>query len=186
MTPDKSKVKENNRHVQAKRLGWEIMGESKHPIACVLDVAWIVIIVSIVSLCCGIARAESAAPEIVLQTIAMEADDQPEIGRAMVALTLINRANKRGTTPEIEAKRPFQYSAWNGGGKWARAWLDRYYTPEARQRALIAWNEASKMAIKPEMQGIRHYHHIGVRPKWAVDHKPVLVIKDHAFYAGIA
>lgn len=122
--------------------------------------------------------------EIVYQTIAMESASEPS-GQPFVALTIINRARTRGTSLETEAKRPFQYSAWNGGGKWAKAWLRSYYGVKTRQRAVNAYSEALALASKPQYQGIRHYHARGVHPAWAKGRRPLVVLGNHAFYEGI-
>ena len=125
-----------------------------------------------------IALAGSEPSEVVLQTIAMESANQPAAGQALVALTLINRARNRHTTPEIEALRPFQYSCWNEGGKWAKAWLAKYYTPEARQRAMKAWYQAQEMDLP-----FTHYHTKNVRPYWVKSMKFMLQNGNHLFYA---
>lgn len=121
--------------------------------------------------------------EVVYQTIAMESASEPE-GMKYVALTLINRARKRGTTPEIEAKRPWQYSCFNDPG-WAKRWIRAFYTPKTRHKALIAWGEALKLSLKPELQGIRHYHRFDVHPSWANGHTPAFRSGSHLFYRGI-
>lgn len=128
-------------------------------------------------------RVEST--EAVLQTIAMESANQPARGQALVALTIINRARIRHTTPEIEALRPFQYSAWNRGGKWAKAWLWSYWGYKARKQAILAYSSGLAMASKPKFQGIRHYHTKAVHPGWARGQTPCLVIGDHKFYKDI-
>lgn len=130
----------------------------------------------------SIAHAEPS--EVVLQTIAMESASEPE-GMPYVALTLINRARNRGTSPEIEALRPFQYSAWNGDGKWAKAWLRSYWGVKTSLGARNALKQGVWLASQPRFQGIRHYHTKAVHPAWAIGHKPVLEIGSHLFYEGI-
>lgn len=123
---------------------------------------------------CRIAHAEEVS-EVVLQTIAMESASEPE-GMKYVALTLINRARLRGTTPEIEALRRKQYSCWNDR-KWASRWLTRYYNPQVRQRASKAWYMALENPI-----GVTHYHHKSINPYWTKSMDFIEQIGVHRFY----
>mgnify|MGYP001604832204 CR=1 FL=1 len=146
------------------------------------------LILTALLLSCGVSQAGEVLigdSEVVYQTIALESSNQPMEGQALVALTLINRARDRHTTPEIEALRPFQYSCWNEGGKWAKRWIRRFYTPEASQRARMALKRAITLSVRPEYQGIRHYHVIGVHPKWAKGAVPVFRVGSHLFYSNI-
>lgn len=128
----------------------------------------------------GSASAEPS--EVVLQTIAMESAGRPE-GMPYVAITLYNRALKRGTSMEIEALRPYQYSCWNDA-KWAKAWLDKHYSPKTRLGALNALKRGMVEAVN--YPGLRHYHTIDTRPKWAKGHTPAFILGGHKWYRGIA
>ena len=123
--------------------------------------------------------------ETVLKTIAMESASKPE-GMKYVAITLANRARLRGTTMSIEAKRAYQYSCWNGGGKWARAWLASYWGSKTRLGAINALSEGVVMSLKAQNRGIRHYHTIGTSPYWAKGKTPALILGGHKWYRGIA
>lgn len=128
-----------------------------------------------------IARASDAKNEVVYQTLAMEAANQSDRGMELVAYTILVRASKRGTTPEIESLRRKQYSCWNDR-KWAKAWLGRHYDQKTRHRAVNAWNRASSNPVKPRLT---HYHTLEVHPFWAKGHKPVIIEGDHAFYDSV-
>lgn len=121
----------------------------------------------------------SEVPEVVLQTIAMEAASEPMAGQVLVARTIQNRARKAGITAEQAVLRPKQYSCWNDR-KWASAWLRANYTPSVRLRALKAW----EMAYSSPFKG-RHYHTKAVRPYWAAGKAPAYVVGQHIFYEGI-
>lgn len=123
---------------------------------------------------------EVNASEIVYQTIAMEGANQSLEGQAMIASTLLNRALIRHSTPEIEAKRPKQYSCWNDP-KWARAWLDKHYTPKTRQNAEKAYKTA---LVGSGINHFTHYHRVDILPYWAVGQRGVRH-GDHVFYADI-
>ena len=130
---------------------------------------------------CEPARAEVS--EVVLQTIAMESADQPFGGQVAVAQVLLNRARLRGTSPEVEALRPKQFSCWNDP-KWAQEWLDSHFSEATRHKA----KKALKMASTPDFlkfNRLSHYHHVSIKPYWAIGHTPSLVIGSHAFYEGI-
>lgn len=86
---------------------------------------------------------------------------------------------------EVEAKRPFQFSCWNQGGSWAKAWLTSFYDLKTRLKAKKAYSEGLVMASNPQLQGIRHYHKVGVYPRWAKGHRPVVRVGSHLFYEGI-
>lgn len=146
-------------------------------------ILWIGLSFTVLWLWCFPVHAESA-PEIVYQTIAMESASEQE-GMKYAALTLINRARRRGTSLEVEALRPKQYSCWNGGGKWAKAWLGKHYGVKTRQAALNALETAYKLASDPRFQGIRNYHTINVHPDWAMGHVPAFRVGSHLFYRGI-
>ena len=157
--------------------GWD--GERGHPPT--LSWLWVVVIGLVVSCLmgsCEAARAEVS--EVVLQTIAMEAADQPFEGQVAVASVILNRARRGNISPQSVVMRPKQFSCWNSH-KWARTWLDKHYTPKVRQRALNALNQA----IVGGMTDLTHYHHTGIRPYWAVGHTPSVVIGKHVFYEGI-
>lgn len=124
---------------------------------------------------CSVAYAD--APEVVLQTIAMESANQSAEGQAWVAKTIQTRAQRAKRSPESVVKRPKQYSCWNSP-KWASAWLRVNYTTEVRQRA----SQAYRMALS--LPAVTHYHTKAVKPYWAKHKsmKPVKVIGDHMFY----
>lgn len=126
----------------------------------------------------SIAHAEPS--EIVLQTIAMEAADQPFEGQVAVASVIINRARRAGKGLEWAVLRPKQFSCWNSP-KWAFSWLSRHYGARTRSQALNALERARNAGNRH----VTHYHTRSVMPYWAIGHKPELVIADHAFYSGI-
>ena len=125
--------------------------------------------------------AQSAISEVVLQTIAMESANQSALGQQLVAHVIINRAVVSHKSLVAICKQPKQFSCWNSPSK-AKAWLDRHYTPKARQNARNALETAFKTRAYP---AIRHYHAKSVRPYWAKGHKPTVVWGDHLFYGGI-
>lgn len=125
-----------------------------------------------------VAHAESALPEIAVQTIAMESANQSDYGQYLVASVIVNRA-KGGSLERVCLARK-QFSCWNDK-EWAMAWLVRHYTEKARKRAL----NALERAIKDPYKGITHYHTTGIRPYWAKGKKAVIVEGSHAFYRGI-
>ena len=127
---------------------------------------------------CGVARAEVS--EIVLQTIAMEAADQPLAGQIAVAHVILNRARIGHISPQEAVLRPKHFSCWTSP-KWAKTWLEAHYTPKTRQNALSALNKA----IGGSRNNLTHYHHVSIKPYWAKGHTPRLVIWNHAFYEGI-
>jgi len=125
--------------------------------------------------------------EVVYKTIAMESASEPLEWQVAVAGVILERS--RGSRKSLEAVclAPKQFSAWNTDSKavrWRRAWLDRYYTPKARQNALKALNKAILEQSKGLNPGYTHYHNKDVRPYWSVGHKGVLIGK-HKFYKGI-
>lgn len=125
---------------------------------------------------CRIAHAEVS--EIVLQTIAMESANDLE-GMPYVASTLINRARKRHTSPQVEALRPKQYSCWNDR-KWAKNWLQGHYDKTTRSNALKAYQDARNR----NLGHYTHYHTANILPYWAVGQKGVRHGK-HIFYSNI-
>lgn len=147
------------------------------------------------SLLFGVLLAQSAwavpigDKEIVLKTLAMEAGSEGVDGMAWVALTLHNRALKRNTSMSSEALRRNQYSCWNkdrkGVRSWSRAWLDRFYTEKQRSESIKGLEKGLGMAVKPEYQGIRHYHTKAVRPNWSIGKVPFRKVGSHLFYKGI-
>lgn len=120
--------------------------------------------------------------DIAVKTIAMEASNQDDYGRYLVASVIVNRASERYGTWEsfaldkvcLEHK---QFSCWNGG-KWARAWLGSFGTPKALGRA----ENGLKQAIRGPYQRIDHYHTNGVRPYWAKGKRPIIKYGEHWFY----
>ena len=122
---------------------------------------------------CGTARAES---EIVLQTIAMEAANQPEAGQIAVASVILNRARNAGTTLEHQVSRYKQFSCWNNPA-WSKAWLAKHYTSSVRQSSINALTSAYKRNYL-----ITHYHAKSIRPYWAKHMKLVMEIGNHLFY----
>lgn len=142
------------------------------------------------SLLFGVLLAQSAwavpigDKEIVLKTLAMEAGSEGVEGMAWVALTLHNRALKRNTDLSTEAVRKWQYSCWNDR-KWSDRWLARFYTEKQRDGAIKGLEKGLGMAVKPEYQGIRHYHTEAVKPNWSVGKVPFRKVGSHLFYKGI-
>lgn len=143
-------------------------------------VLWVGLSFSFFWLCwCHPVHAEST-PEIIYQTIAMESASEPG-GMKYVALTLVNRARVRGTTLETEALRPKQYSCWNGGGKWAKAWLGKHYTSQVRYQA----NKALAMALNDNrFPKLINYHTKNIKPYWAKTMKFEFMIGSHMFYSS--
>jgi hypothetical protein len=119
--------------------------------------------------------------KVVLQTLAMESASRPE-GIKFVAITLYNRALKRGTSISYEALRAHQYSCWNSS-KWAKTWLDKHYGPKTRQRA-EKWLKMG-MLEAVDYPGLTHYHTIETSPYWAKGHTPALILGGHKWYRGI-
>lgn len=152
------------------------MTRTKEDVIAHLIVFIIGLIIVLVVTSCDTAHAEPS--EIVLQTIAMESASEPIEGQIMVAKTIQNRAERGNISPESVVLKRKQYSCWNDP-KWAKAWLDRNYTPNVRQRASKAW----EMALG-ESVNYTHYHTIDILPYWAVGHKGERVGK-HIFYGGI-
>lgn len=132
------------------------------------------VIISLVSSC--EVHAQSAVPEVVLQTIAMEGASETIEGQSLIASTLLNRALIRGTTPEIEALRRKQYSCWNMDSKtikWRQTWLSRHYTQKVRLRALNAYkkamldiNSTNPKGLTKNYKGVTMYHTKNCKPKW--------------------
>lgn len=141
----------------------------------------------LLALClCSVGYAEPS--EIVLKTLAMEADG--DASQTAVAGVIISRSMASGKSLEAVCLAPKQFSCWNDG-KWSRAWLTRYYTPKARQRAEMALKQASYEASKGRNPGYTHYHaynvnqwEVEVKPYWARGVKGVR-IGNHVFYRGI-
>ena len=111
----------------------------------------------------------------MLQTIAMESANQPMLGQAYVAKTIQTRARMGNISPQEAVLKPKQYSAWNSP-KTASAWLDKHYTPKARQNAWKAYTMA--YSIPP----VTHYHTLKVRPYWAKAMRHVITVGGHSFY----
>ena len=126
----------------------------------------------------GFATYYTEPSEIVLKTLAMEASGEGVIGMAYVARVIQNRAHLRNSTAEKECLRKKQFSCWNDG-VWAQRWLSKYYTPEVRQKAMKAWEEADNL------EGAwTHYHTVDIKPYWSKGHQGERAGK-HLFYEGV-
>lgn len=121
--------------------------------------------------------------DIVAKTIAMESASKPE-GMPYVAITLYNRALKRGTSMSEEALRRKQYSCWNSQ-KWAKRWLSRHYGASVQLQARLALAKGLEMRKKGIGEGITHYHTVSIRPYWAKGHTPAFILGGHNWYRGI-
>lgn len=144
---------------------------------------WLILLIGLVW--CGEVRAEVLIgdAEIVAQTLAMESASKPE-GMPYVAVTLYNRALRRGTSMSEEALRAKQYSCWNSS-KWAKTWLSRHYKASVQAKAESGLALGLEMARNGMYKGMRHYHTFNTSPYWAKGQKPVLILGGHKWYEGV-
>lgn len=119
-------------------------------------------------------------PEIAIQTVAMESSNQDMMGQYMVAKTIVNRARISNKSLTAICLKPKAYSCWNKHGKWAKAWLGRYYTLSARKQAVIALNRA----LNDRLDCWTYYHEKSVRPYWSKGSHGKLH-GDQVFYEAI-
>jgi spore germination cell wall hydrolase CwlJ-like protein len=140
-------------------------------------VSFIIFAIALLFGSCGTARAES---EVVYQTIAMEASNQPLEGQIAVARVIINRARASNGSLESVCLASKQFSCWNSP-KQAKTWLLRHYDDTTRDRAIKAYHDA--IIANLSYPSINHYHTKQVKPYWAKGHNPSLVIGQHLFYA---
>lgn len=121
-----------------------------------------------------------AESEVVYQTICMEASNQDAFGQMLVAKVIQNRSRAKGISPEAVCLAKYQFSAWNDK-KWAKSWLLRHYTTQARAKAVQAWNDALRA---DKWHKLTHYCTVDTKPYWAVSHKGFRA-GSHIFYENI-
>ncbi len=142
----------------------------------------------------------SLAPlDVIAITIWAEARNQPVEGRIAVAAVIRNRvrAHHWGATYEAVCLAPKQFSCWQAVGGTAnyeavRALKERI--EQGQRPSDVVLTECYAIAqeivsgrLQDNTKGATHYVVTTVPPPlWAVDHTPVCVIGDHAFYAGVA
>jgi spore germination cell wall hydrolase CwlJ-like protein len=124
----------------------------------------------------NVVRAQSDA-EIVAATLIMEAGGEYAKG-SMEAVNEVmhTRAERRGTTPAIEALRRKQFSCWNGVTK-----SEGVLKAKKHRR----WELALRIANGPVTnfaRGADHYHATSVNPYWAKSMKKTVAIGNHIFY----
>lgn len=109
----------------------------------------------------------------LLATVRGEARGEPAEGKRLVAEVLARRAQKRGTSIEHEAHRPWQFSCWNSADP---------------NRELCASEERTLLAVlSVEANGSSptHYHTRAIAPAWAVGHAPCTAVGAHLFYNDV-
>ena len=145
---------------------------TKEDCVAILIVTWIMALIV-----CGVGHCESAYSETAVKTIAMESANQSDYGMYAVSSVIVNRSVDSNKTIKSVCLARKQFSCWNDK-IWAKAWLDRFYTPEVRGRSVLALNKA----LQDPIRGINHYHSVKVKPYWAKGRKPSLIIGEHVFY----
>jgi spore germination cell wall hydrolase CwlJ-like protein len=117
--------------------------------------------------------------EIVAATLILEAGGEYHEG-SMEAVheVLVNRANRRNTTPAIEALRKWQFSCWNG-----RTVESGVLKASKHPR----WKEAVRIVLSPKTNYVGksdHYHTISVDPWWNDDMVFIKQIGNHLFWSS--
>lgn len=126
-------------------------------------------------------NAATYGQQVVAAVLLAEARGEGTEGMIAVAEVMRRRADAAGVSL-LRVARPGAFSSLNG--KTQDQLLKEFHRhplfPKALEIARIAYNEPSR--LRDITQGATHFTHKAEQPYWAVGHKPVVVIGNHAFY----
>ncbi len=124
---------------------------------------------------------------IMARTVYGEARGESPEGQEAVANVILNRAKKHRISPAKACLKSIHFSAWNNARSndenqlaMMTADLSDPVYRQCLESVLRAVRAPSRM-----LKGYRHYHTVGVSPRWSKG-KPYVTIGGHRFYRGIA
>ena len=126
----------------------------------------VAVIGSIIAIAILLACGKAEANEIAIYTIMGEAAGEPLEAQVAVAEVIRNRAKLRNQSVEAVCLAPRQFSFWNNRKK-AEAWLEKYGTGEAYQRASRAWCESEESDLT--MGADLYFNPMLCKPRWNMD-----------------
>lgn len=121
--------------------------------------------------------------ETMARTMWGEARSEGDPGMAAVAWVLMNRADKRRTSPSREATRRKQFSAWNENDPNREKMLRVTAQDPNFARALQIAAQVYNRSVEDPTEGATHYvtNQIVDRVPWAADMDRTAVIGNHTF-----
>lgn len=142
------------------------LGTAKHPRLVSVEgsiLSATAVLLSIVACAAVLFCGEVQANETAIQTIMGEASGESLQGQIAVAEVIRNRAEFRNQTIEQVCLAPRQFSFWNDKAK-AYAWLRKYGTGRAYQRASRAWYESEETQLTRGAD--LYYNPKTCKPRW--------------------
>ncbi|HDZ74361.1 MAG TPA: cell wall hydrolase [Aurantimonas coralicida] len=125
--------------------------------------------------------------EVLARTVYGEARGESALGKLAVAWVVVNRAKRARSGLAAACLKSIHFSCWNN----ARAndanqlaMMTADLSDPVFARCVIAALQAAHGLAPDPTGGARHYHALGVRPRWARG-KSYETIGRHRFYRGI-
>ena len=125
--------------------------------------------------------------DIMTRTVYAEGRGEPPEGQEAIATIILNRAKKQRVSPAVACLKSTHFSCWNNARSndanqlaMMTADLSDPVYRQCLESVLRAVRAPSRM-----LKGYRHYHTVGVSPRWSRG-KPYVTIGGHRFFRGIA